>query len=70
MDQLVLLRGVREAAAEANPAEPSFVSQRAFDDARARSAARRGLPAARQIAAELKLPWRRVLVLAHESDAR
>jgi hypothetical protein len=68
---------VREVAAEANPAEPASVSQRAFDAAAeavrsggARSAARCGLPAARQIAAELKLPWRRVLALAHEPDAR
>lgn len=77
VDPLTLLGVVREVAAEANPAEPSVVSQRAFDGAaeavrsgRARGAAHHYLPAARQIAAELKLPWRRVLALAHEPAAR
>lgn len=70
VDPLVLLRRVREVAAIANPADPLSATQRAFDSARARSTAHGGLPTARQIAAELKLPWRRVLALAHEPDAR
>jgi hypothetical protein len=61
---------VLEVAALADPGEPTAAAQRAFDAARARSTAHGGLPAARQIAAELKLPWRRVLALAHEPDAR
>lgn len=40
------------------------MSQRAFDRARARSADHAHLPAARQIATELRLPWREVLVVA------
>ncbi len=46
------------------------MSQRAFDAARPRSAVGVALPAARQVAAELKLPWRGVLALAHEPDGR
>jgi hypothetical protein len=61
----MLLREVSEVAARANPAEPQAVSQRAFDRARASSPEHADLPAARQIAAELGLPWPAVLAVAH-----
>jgi hypothetical protein len=64
----MLLREVGEVAARANPAEPQAVSQRAFDRARARSADHAGLPAARQIARELKLTWAEVLTAAHAAE--
>jgi hypothetical protein len=70
MEPLTLLKGVRDVAALANAAEPTATTQRAFDDALARSAYCIHLPAARQIAAELRLPWREVLALAHDSTAR
>jgi hypothetical protein len=75
VESLTLLKGVREVAAFANPSEPAAASQRAFDAAAERlgstSSVDRGwLPAARQIAAELRLPWRDVLTLAHEPDER
>lgn len=56
---------MREVAALANPAAPRTVSQRAFDRARVGSAEHAHLPAARQIARELKLPWSGVLAVAH-----
>lgn len=70
MESLSLLKGVREVAGLACPAEPITAAQRAFDDARARTPEYASLPAARQIAAELNLPWREVLALAHDSTAR
>ncbi len=70
MEPLLLLRGVREVSLLADQVAPRAVTQRAFDDARARSAAHVRLPAARQIATELRMPWRDVLALAHEPDAR
>jgi hypothetical protein len=69
-EPLVMLRGVREVAALASANEPKCVSQRAFDAAREPSAAHAALPAARQIARELGLPWRAVLAVAHEPEAR
>ncbi len=71
MEPLLLLNGVRCVAALANPTEPTATTQRAFDAAKALGSVNRGrLPVARQIAAELRLPWRDVLALAHEPDAR
>lgn len=77
MEPLLLLRCVREVSLLADQAAPRTVSQRAFDDAaeavcfgKASRADHRGLPAARQVAVELKLPWRGVLALAHEPQAR
>jgi hypothetical protein len=70
MELLLLLRGVREVSLLANADDPRGVSQSAFDAARARSAEFAGLPAARQIAAELRVHWRDVLVVAHTPDAR
>jgi hypothetical protein len=57
----------------ANPDEPTTVSQRAFDAAaRARanrdSGAGADLPAARNIAKALRLPWRGVVALAHAPE--
>jgi hypothetical protein len=66
----MLLQGVREVAALANPANPEAVSQRAFDRARATSADHADLPAARQIARELKLKWPEVLTVAHAPENR
>ncbi len=65
MQPLVILQRVREVCAVANPAEPTQVSQRAFDAA---GAATSGLPAARNIAKALRLPWREVVALAHEPE--
>ncbi len=70
MEPLLLLRGVRGVSLLASSAAPKSVTQRTFDAARPRSAGDANLPVARQIAAELKLPWRDVLALAHEPDAR
>jgi hypothetical protein len=64
----MLLREVREVAAFANPTEPQAVSQRAFDRVRASSVAHADLPAARQIARELKLKWPEVLAVAHAPE--
>jgi hypothetical protein len=66
----MLLREVGEVAALASPANPEAVSQRAFDRARAASAAHASLPAARQIARELKLKWPEVLEVAHTPDSK
>ncbi len=74
MEALILLRGVREVSALANPVSPTTVSQRAFDAAaeavRSGSAMHVSLPAARRIAERLGLPWRDVVVVAHEPEAR
>jgi hypothetical protein len=70
VEPLLLLKGVRELAALACPAAPTAATQRAFDDARVRSPTYTHIPAARQIAAELRMQWRDVLALAHEPDAR
>jgi hypothetical protein len=61
----MLLRGVREVAAKTSPGQPHNVSERAFDSARATSDEYSDLPAARQIARELGIPWAEVLILAH-----
>lgn len=61
---LTLLREVREVAGMADSANPESVSQRAFDHARASSKDHDDLPAARQIARELKLAWPEVLAVA------
>jgi hypothetical protein len=66
----LLLAAVREVSKLANPATPAEASQRAFDNARPRSSRFHDLPAARNIAATLKLPWREVLEVAHEPDDR
>ena len=81
MEPLILLQGVRDVCALVNPSEPLEVSQRAFDTARAQglphsqgqaSSSLEGnsnvkdLPAARNIAAILRLPWGEVLKLAQE----
>lgn len=68
MDPLVLLRGVREVAALANPGEPEAVAQRDFDAARAASAAHAALPPARRITERLKLSWTEVLAIAHAPE--
>lgn len=65
-----LLRGVHEVSLLANSSEPASVSQRAFDEARVGSAEHTSLPAASQIARELRLPWRKVVSLAHEPTGR
>jgi hypothetical protein len=70
VEPLLILKGVRELAAPASPAAPTATTQRVFDAARVRSAGEANLPAARQIAAELRMPWRDVLALAHEAEAR
>ncbi len=59
-----------EVAALANPEAPEAVSQRAFDRARAKSADHADLPAARQIARELKLKWPEVLEVAHAPEGK
>jgi hypothetical protein len=64
-----LLKGVEAVAAIANPAEPTAVTQRAFDAAREQSAAHDDLPAARQITEKLGLPWAEVLAIAHAPAA-
>ncbi|HTC58683.1 MAG TPA: hypothetical protein VK691_01025 [Solirubrobacteraceae bacterium] len=70
----MLLKRVRGVAALANPDEPAAASQHAFDAAarrlRTSSVDRGRLPAARQVARELGLPWRDALALAHEPDRR
>src|SRR5271165_1406439 len=66
----MLLRGVREVAALARPDEPGCVSQRAFDAAREHSSAHVSLPRAKRIAERLGLPWREVVAVAHEPEAR
>lgn len=73
-EALMLLKEVRRVALRANPDEPTAATQGAFDAARlpggTKGREQHGLPAARQIAAELQLPWRDVLALAHERDGR
>jgi hypothetical protein len=68
VEPLTLLRGVREVAARANPADPLAATQRAFDAQRHKSSA--PLPAARQITEKLRLSWREVLVVAHAPESR
>jgi hypothetical protein len=67
-EPLMLLRAVREVAALASPGRPEAVTQRAFDAAKAGSAAHSGLPAARQIAEQLKLSWAETLAAAHQPE--
>jgi hypothetical protein len=69
LEPLILLQGVREVSELAKPASPVDASQRAFDKARAHSRRFKDLPAARNIAAQLDLPWRELLRLAHEPIA-
>src|SRR5271155_3490956 len=64
----MLLKGVREVAALANPEEPGAVTQRAFDATRAGSAAHADLPPARRITERLGLPWREGLSVAPEPE--
>jgi hypothetical protein len=66
MEPLLLIRGVREVSLLASPQAPTEVSQRAFDAARPRSASFKDIPAARNIAAILRIPWSDVLTLAQE----
>ena len=66
----MLLREVHEVAALANPTDSQAVSQRVFDRARANSPAHANLPAARQIARELKLKWPEVLTVAHAPESK
>jgi hypothetical protein len=68
MEQLLLLQGVREVSALACPSAPAAVSQRSFDAARATSSFS-DLPATRNIAAQLGMPWADVLRLAHEPES-
>jgi len=68
VEPLLLLRGVRCVAALANPDEPTAATQRAFDAARERSPEHVALPPARRITEQLRLPWREVLAVAHESE--
>jgi hypothetical protein len=63
-----LLDGVAEVAALARPESPRTVSQRAFDDARARSLFYPGLPRAKRITEKLGMKWRDVLTVAHAWD--
>jgi hypothetical protein len=70
MDQLALLRCVREVAAIANPDDPAATTQRAFDAARERGPNHAGLPPARRITERIGLPWVEVLAVAHEPEAR
>jgi hypothetical protein len=70
LEPLILLRGVREVAALANPEQPDAASQRAFDAARGSSDGYAVVPEARRIAEQLELSWREVLVVAHEPEAR
>jgi len=65
VDQLALLRSVREVAALARPSEPLSLPQRAFDDARPIGHERPALPRAKRIAERLGLPWADVLAIAH-----
>lgn len=66
MEPLILLQGVREVSALADKWTPLLVSQRAFDLACGLSPEYKDLPAARNIAATLKMSWSAVLQLAHE----
>jgi hypothetical protein len=68
MEPLLLLRGVREVSLLAKPDAPETVPQRAFDAARARSKAVASLPRAKRIVEQLRMPWREVLVVAHEPE--
>lgn len=70
MEDLMLLRAVREVAALAKPDEPEAVTQRAFDAAREHSATHAGLPAARRITERFGWPWSLVLTVAHEPEHR
>jgi hypothetical protein len=66
VEALLLLQGVCEVSLLAEPSEPTRVTQRTFDAARAHSSEFPDLPAARQIAAELRWLWQEVLAVAHE----
>jgi hypothetical protein len=66
----MLLRAVREVAVLASPGRPEAVTQRAFDAAKAGSAAHADVPAARRIAEQLKLSWPEVLATALEPEDR
>ncbi len=64
----MLLRGVREVAALADPNDPEAVTQRAFDAKRKRRAAHAALPPARRITERLGLGWEEVLAIAHKPE--
>jgi hypothetical protein len=68
VEPLLLLRGVREVAAQANPDKPLSVSQSAFDAARERSPEHATLPRPKRITEQLRLQWREVLALAHAPE--
>jgi hypothetical protein len=70
MDALTVLHSVRKVAALANPDDPTTATQRAFDSVRERSPEHASLHAARRITEQLRLPWREVLAVAHEPQAR
>ncbi len=64
----MLLDRVNEVARVVDPAEPTTVTQRAFDAERAQTKRFAEVPPAKRIAERLKPPWRGVLVLAHEPE--
>jgi hypothetical protein len=68
LDALVLLRGVREVASHADAEDPIQVSQRRFDAARSISLLYGRLPKARDIARQLRMSWRDVLLLARAPE--
>jgi hypothetical protein len=66
VDQLLLLRAVREVSLQADPEAPARVSQRTFDATCQSSPSLPEVPPARSIARRLRLPWPDVLTIAHE----
>jgi hypothetical protein len=64
-NDLILLDAVLEVASLASPTSPRTVSQREFDDARARSLIYPNLPRAKRITEKLGLKWGEVLAVAH-----
>jgi hypothetical protein len=66
LEPLWLLQAVREVSRLADDQAPPEVSQRAFDSARIQSVSFARIPRAKRIAAQLQMPWREILALAHE----
>lgn len=64
-NDLILLDAVLEVASLASATSSRAVSQRAFDDARARSLIYPNLPRAKRITEKLGLEWHEVLAVAH-----
>ncbi len=64
----MLLKGVREVASLAKPAEPTAATQRAFDAERERSPVHAHVPPARRVTEQLRLPWAEVLAVAHAPE--